>query len=146
MHASDLIDRLRDASADDEDTFTLADSVTEADIEGFHQQFGFAETAKTYADQIQSTLITDLDTDINGHSAREVIASHNNDPDAVDACYVIRADRTIVQPFAPGVGGKEPMDADRAEAERQAHVQRLAEQAAAGDLLDAARAEFGASD
>ena len=145
MDASDLIDRLRDASADDQDAFTLADSVTDADIEAFYERFGFDAAVKTYAEQIASTVITDLDTDINGHSAREVIASHNNDPDAVDACYVIRADRTIVQPFAPAVGGKEPMDAERAESERQAHVNRLAEQAAAGDLLEAARKEFGAS-
>ena len=149
LTATEIYDRLTKLDSDDEQNFTLDGDTTEADVETWLDGIDVAGLEADADDAIERTAVTDLTTSQgNGPddlSVAEVIDSRNDDPSNYDAAYIVRADRTFVQYFKPGVGGKEPIPEEGVETWLADHVSEMVERVVAGELMERARAEFGQS-
>lgn len=145
--AADLYARLTELDSDDTTEFTLADDVSESDVETWLDNQD-VDSLKTDADgKIERETVTDLSEpkDIGGRdmSVGKVIESHNDDPKKAEAAYVMRADRTFVQYFKRGVGEKQPITEENVQSELDSHVSEMVNRAVNAELLERAKAEFG---
>ena len=143
---SEIYDRLTRLDSDDERNFTLNGDTTEADVEAWLDRIDVTGLKAEADDSIERVTVTDL-SERNGigpddMSVADVINSRNDDPSNYDAAYVVRADRTFVQYFKPGIGGKEPIPEGEVEACLADHVSNMVDRIVAGELMDRARAEF----
>ena len=144
---SEIHDRLTRLNSDDEHDFSLDGDTTEDDVRAWLDGIDVEGLEADADDAIDRTAVTDL-SEPNGIgpddlSVAEVIDSRNDDPSNYDAAYIVRADRTFVQYFKPGVGGKEPIPESEVDTWLADHVSEMVERVVAGELMDRARAEFG---
>ena len=147
--ATDIHDRLTEMDSDDSTDFALAADVTESDVGGWLDGIDTDALADDANDAIGRTTVTDLSDPqgIGGNdlSVADVIESHNDDPDAFEAAYILRPNRTIVQYHKPWIGGKEPIGSDEVDDILGEHVSRLVDRVVAGELMERAREKFGQS-
>lgn len=142
--ATELYDVLIELSNNQPDPFTLADGVTESDVDTWLSNQDVSALESQYDDAITRTTIPTLDDNATDtHTLRKIIESRNDDPSNFESGYAIRADKTIIQYHKPWVGGKEPMTETEADSLREEHVGKMVERAVNGDLLDDAKTEFG---
>lgn len=147
LTATELHDRLTELDSKDGLDFTLATNTTESDVQMWYDNQDVSRLESDADSQIEQTAITDLTQGSVGPdnmSVKECIESRNDDPSNYDAAYVLRADRTFIQYFKPKVGGKEPIPEADVEAEMADRVAELVDRAVNSELLDRAKAEFGA--
>ena len=149
LTASEIYDRLTELDSDDGSDFALDGDTSESDVETWLDGIDVDSLEADADDAIDRTTVTDLTTSQgigpDDLSVAEVIESRNDDPSNYDAAYVVRADRTFVQYFKPGVGGKEPIPEDEVETWLDNHVSEMVERVVAGELMGRARTEFGQS-
>ena len=147
LTATEIYDRLTKLDSDDEQNFTLDGDTTEADVETWLDDIDVDGLEADADDAIDRTAVTDLTTPQgigpDDLSVAEVIDSRNDDPSNYESAYIVRADRTFVQYFKPGIGGKEPIPEDEVDTWLADHVSEMVERVVAGELMDRARAEFG---
>ena len=149
LTATEIYDRLTELDSDDERDFTLDGDTTESDVQAWLDDIDVAGLEADADDAIDRTAVTDLTTSQgigpDDLSVAEVIESRNDDPTNFEAAYIVRADRTFVQYFKPGIGGKEPIPEDEVETWLADHVSEMVKRVVAGELMERARAEFGQS-
>jgi len=146
--ATELYDRLTDLDSDDSDPFTLADGITESDVQTWLDGKDLAKLKSEADSQIERTTVTDLSAPqgigSDNLSVTDVIESRNDDPADFKAAYILRESRTFVQYFKRGVGGKEPIPEADVQSELDDHVAEMVDQAVNAELLSRAKTEFGA--
>ena len=144
LTSAELYDRLVEQSDNEDSDFTLAADVTEADVETWLSGKD-VDKLRTEADnQIERETVTDLNATVSdSHTLRDIIESHNDDAEQIEAAYVLRASKTIVQYHKPWVGGKQPMTESEADTQREEHVGKMVEQAVTSEILNRAKTEFG---
>lgn len=147
LTAPELYDRLTELDSSDNNQFTLTDGTTESDVQTWLNGKDVSKL-ETAADQkINRTTITDLQADAgignDNLCVCDVIESHNDNPDNYEAAYLIRADRTFVQYFERGVGGKKPIPESDVQAELDDHISEMVDRAVNAELLSQAKTEFG---
>ena len=149
LTASEIHDRLTELDSDDDSDFTLATDTSESDVQAWLDGIDVEGLEADADDAIERTAVTDLTTPQgigpDDLSVAEVIDSRNDDPSNYGSAYIVRADRTFVQYFKPGVGGKEPIPEAEVETWLDDHISEMVERVVAGELMDRARAEFGQS-
>ena len=149
LTASEIHERLTELDSDDKQDFALDGDTSESDVEAWLDGIDVAGLKADADDAIDRTAVTDLTTPQgigpDDLSVADVIDSRNDDPSNFEAAYIVRADRTFVQYFKPGIGGKEPIPEDEAETWLADHVAEMVERVVAGELMERARAEFGQS-
>ena len=146
LTATEIYDRLTELDSENDSDFTLATNTTESDVQTWYDNQDVSQLELEADSQIERTALTDLTQGNVGPdnlSVKECIKSRNDDPSNYDAAYVLRADRTFIQYFKPGVGGKEPIPEAEVETWLADHVSEMVERVVAGELMDRARAEFG---
>ena len=147
LTATEIYDRLTELDSDDEQDFALDGDTTESDVEAWLDGIDVDGLEADADDAIDRTAVTDLTTSQgigpDDLSVADVIDSRNDDPSDYDAAYIVRADRTFVQYFKPGIGGKEPIPEEEVDTWLADHVAEMVERVVAGELMDRARAEFG---
>ena len=147
LTASEIYDRLTQLDSDDERDLTLYDDTSESDVETWLDGIDVAGLEADADDGIDRTAVTDLTTSQgigpDDLSVADVIDSRNDDPSNYDAAYIVRADRTFVQYFKPGIGGKEPIPEEEVDTWLADHVSEMVGRVVAGELMGRARAEFG---
>jgi len=148
LTATELYDRLTQLDSDETDSFTLSSGVSESDVETWLDSKDVTKLESEADSQIDRATITDLqaDADISDDNlcVCDVIESHNDDPANFEAAYVMRTDRTYVQYFKRGVGGKQPIAESDVQAELDSHVAEMVNRAVTAELLKRAKTEFGA--
>lgn len=148
LTATELYDRLTELDSDDSDPFTLADGTTESDVQTWLNSKDVSKLESEADSQIERTTVTDLSAPqgigSDNLSVADAIASRNDDPTDFEAAYIIRADRTFVQYFKRGIGGKEPIPEADVQAELDNHVTEMVNRAVNAELLKRAKDEFGA--
>jgi len=146
--ATELYDRLTDLDSDDSDPFTLADGITESDVQTWLDGKDLAKLKSEADSQIERTTVTDLSAPqgigSDNLSVTDVIESRNDDPADFKSAYILRASRTFVQYFKRGVGGKEPIPEADVQSELDDHVAEMVDRAVNAELLTRAKTEFGA--
>ena len=149
LTATEIHDRLTEMDSDDEQDFSLDGDTSESDVQAWLDDIDVAGLEADADDAIDRTAVTDLSErqgiGPDDLSVSDVIDSRNDDPSNYDAAYVVRADRTIVQYFKPGIGGKEPIPEGEVETWLADHVSDMIDRIVAGELMDRAKAEFGQS-
>ena len=149
LTASEIYDRLTRLDSDDEQDFTLDADTSESDVEAWLDGIDVSGLEADADDAIERTAVTDLSEPQgigpDDLSVADVIESRNDDPTNYDAAYVVRADRTFVQYFKPGIGGKEPIPGAEVETWLADHVAEMVERVVAGELMDRARTDFAQS-
>jgi len=146
LTATELYDRLIELGSDDESDFTLATNTTESDVQTWYGNQDVSQLESDADSQIERTAITDLtqgDVGPDNLSVNESIESRNDDPADFEAAYVLHADRTFVQYFKRGVGGKQPISEADVQAELDDHVSEMVNRAVNAELLSRAKTEFG---
>jgi len=147
LTATEMYDRLTELDSDDTADFALASGVSESDVQTWLDGQDVSQLKADADAQIERTTITDLQADAGigdgNHRVCDVIASRNDDPSNFEAAYVIGADRTFVQYFKRGVGGKQPIPETDVEAELADHVDEMVRRAVSAELLSRAQTEFG---
>lgn len=145
--ASELYDRLTELDSED-NQFTLADRITQSDVETWLDNKGVSKLESEADNQIERTTATDLfasqgigDGDL---SVADVIESRGDNPADFEAAYILRASRTFVQYFERGVEGKQPIPESGVQAELDSHVAEMVDRAVNAELLSRAKTEFGA--
>jgi len=145
--ATELHDRLIDLDSDDSDPFTLADGITESDVQTWLDGKDIAKLETESDNQIERTAVTDLSSPqgigSDNLSVADVVESRNDDPSNFEAAYILRADRTFVQYFKRGVGGKQPIPETDVQAEMTDHVDEMVRRAVNAELLSRAQTQFG---
>ena len=148
LTASEIHDRLTELDSDDEQDFVLDGDTSKSDVEAWLDGIDVSALEADADDGIDRTAVTDMTTSQgigpDGLSVADVIDSRNDDPSNYDAAYIVRGDRTFVQYFKPGVGGKEPIPEEEVETWLADHVSEMVERIVAGRLVDGAKAEFEA--
>ena len=144
LTAAELYDRLVEQSDNEDSDFTLAADVAETDVETWLSGKD-VDKLRTEADnQIERETVTDLNATVSdSHTLRDIIESHNDDPEQIEAAYVLRASKTTIQYHKPWVGGKEAINEAEADTQREEHVGKMVERAVASEILNRAKTEFG---
>lgn len=138
IDASTLIDRLIDIAQRDPDTTFTGDEQAVRDWLAEQPTDTYATAAR---EEIDGRAVA-LDEEINGHTLREIIRSHNDDPEGYEAGYVIDAGKTIVQYRHRGVDEKPPIKSDEVADALASHIDDLVARAVWGEVLPDARAAF----
>jgi len=128
--------------------FNLSKDVTESDVEGWLNNKDVAKLESQANGQISRLTVTDLEADVNVSNDDlcmcDVIESRGDDPNDFEAAYIIRSNRTFVQYFKRGVGGKQPIAEADVQTELDEHVTEMVNRAVNAELLSRAKSEFGA--
>jgi hypothetical protein len=147
LTATEIYNRLVELDSDDTTKFTLAYGVSESDVQTWLDGVGVGALVTDADSQIERSTVIDLSAsqDIGGDnlSVADVIESRGDDPAEFDAAYVMRTDRTFVQYFRRGVGGKEPIPESDVADEMADHVAEQVSRLVSSELLSRAKAEFG---
>ena len=138
IDAPTLTDRLTDITHGDPDTEFTGD---EQAVRDWLAEQPTAEYATAAREEIDGRPVA-LDEEINGHSLQEIIRSHNDDPDAYEAGYVIDAGKTIVQYRHRDASEKPPIKSDEAADALASHIDALVARAVWAEVLPDARAKF----
>ena len=147
LTATELYDRLTDLDSDATEPFTLQDGIVETDVQTWLDSKDVAKLQSEADNQIERTTVTDLSAPqgigSDNLSVADVIESRGDTPTDFEAAYILRADRTFVQYFKRGVGGKQPIAEADVQAELDSHVAEMVNRAVNAELLSRAKAEFG---
>jgi len=146
LTATEIYDRLVELDNSD-NPYTLASGLTEDDVQMWLDNIDVSNIESQADSQIERTTVTNLsaaqgiaDGDL---SVADVIKSSGDDPADFETAYILRANRTFIQYFKRGVGGKEPIPEADVQAELDTHVAEMVNLSVNAELLSRAKTEFG---
>jgi len=146
LTAAEIYDILTNLNNNDNINFSLADTVTESDVQTWLDSKNVGKLETEADNQIDRKTITDLLANhlINGKEMCicEVIKSHNDDPEDYESAYLIEGGRTIVQYKKRGVNGNQPITESEVDTEMRNHVSEMVNRAVNAELLSRAKTKF----